>query len=155
MTDLPIEASEHKSRSRSTDDIMADIDDTRDRLVANLTQLREETQPKALAQRAKAAVIGVFVDQKTGELRTERVAIVAGSVVGLVVLRKGIRARAQKRQIKRLSEVVWVPVPKSSVSPEMAPLARSAIELGPSPAMMLPSSRSLSDELAILAPDGR
>ncbi len=89
------------------------MDATRQRLADNLEQLKAETTPQALAAKAKAKVTGVFVDPATGEIRRERVAAVVGVVVGVIVVRKGLKSRARRRELKRLSEVVWVPVAKA------------------------------------------
>lgn len=118
-------------KTRSAEELQAEIEETRERLAANLEQLKAETKPKVLLDKAKAGVTGVFVDHETGELRRERVAAVVGGVVALIVLRRGLKARAHRKELERLSMVVWVPVPKSSVNPEYAAMARSARELGP------------------------
>ena len=107
------------------------MDATRQRLADNLEQLKAETTPQALAAKAKAKVTGVFVDPATGEIRRERVAAVVGVVVGVIGVRKGLRSRARRRELKRLSEVVWVPVPRASVNSEYAVMARDARELAP------------------------
>lgn len=129
------------SKPRSQEDIQAEIEETRQRLAENLEQLKAETKPSALMDKAKASVTGVFVDQGTGELRRERVAAVVGGVVALLLIRKGLKSRSHRKEIKRLSEVVWVPVPRSSINPEYAMVARSARELGPAPEVpALPSA---------------
>ncbi|MFN8126416.1 MAG: DUF3618 domain-containing protein [Candidatus Nanopelagicales bacterium] len=121
------------SKSRTPEEIAADMEATRQRLAENLEQLKAETTPQALAAKARAKVTGVFVDPATGEVRRERVAAVVGVVVGVVILRKGIKARARRRELKRLSQVVWVPVPRASVNPEYAAMARDARELAALP----------------------
>lgn len=131
MPDQASDKREKKAPPRSPEEIQAEIEETRQRLAANLNQLKAETQPKALAEKAKEKVTGIFMDPATGSLRTERVAAVAAVVVGLIVIRKGFKSRAHKRQLKRLGEVVWVPVPKQSVNAEFAPVARVAAEIAP------------------------
>lgn len=129
------------NKKRSTEDIQAEIEETRQRLAENLEQLKAETAPKALLDKAKAGVTGVFVDHETGELRRERVAAVVGGVVALIVIRRGLKSRAHRKELARLAEVVWVPVPRSSVNPEYAGMARTARELGPVPVVpALPSA---------------
>ena len=121
---------QEKAPPRSTDEIQRDITDTRDRLVGTLDTLKEETRPQALAGRVQNSVKGVFMTED-GDVRVERVAAVVGVVVGLVLLRRGMKARARKRELRRLAEVVWVPVPRTAVSKEMASNARNAAELAP------------------------
>lgn len=129
------------NKTRTPEEIQAEIEETRARLVENLDQLKAETTPSALFDKAKIAVTGVFVDHSTGQVRTERVVAVAGGVVALLLVRRGLKARAHRKEIARLKEVVWVPVPRSSVNPEYAGMARTAKELGPVPALpALPSA---------------
>ena len=68
----------------------------RDDLVASIAQLKEQTAPSALVRRGKAAVTGFFVDEYGG-VRPERVAMAAGAVVTLVVLRRWRRSRRARR----------------------------------------------------------
>lgn len=70
----------------------AEIAAARDNLAATLDQLRAETQPKALAQRGLNSVKGFFTDEYGG-IRPDRVAIVAGTVITLVVFRRWRRSR--------------------------------------------------------------
>lgn len=119
------------SKKRSPEEIQADIEETRQRLADNLDQLKAETTPQALLDKAKRGVSGVFIDHATGELRKERVAAVVGGVVALILVRKGVKARARRRELARLKEVVWVPVPRSSVNPVYASMSRTAVELAP------------------------
>lgn len=121
---------DEKTQPRSMADIQSDLDETRQRLADNLQLLKEETSPKALAGKAGVAIKGTFVAED-GSVRVERVAAAAGVVVGLILVRRGLKARAHKRNIKRLAEVVWVPVPRESVNPQIAPYARNAKELAP------------------------
>lgn len=118
------------AQPRNMAEIQSDLDETRQRLVGNLQALKEETSPKALASKAGVAIKGTFVAED-GSLRVERVAAAAGVVVGLIIVRRGLKSRAHKRQLKQLSAVVWVPVPRESVNPEIAPFARNAKELAP------------------------
>ena len=125
--------SAEKSDERSIEDVQAEIDETRQRLTENLSQLKEETTPQALKAKARAAITGLFVDSQTGEVRRERVIAVASVTVGLILVRRGLKSRARKRELRRLAEVVWVPVPRTSVNPELVPVARSAAEINPEP----------------------
>ena len=120
-----------EAEQRSVEDVQAEIDEARQRLTENLAQLKQETTPKARVAKAKAGAAAVFIDPDTGSLRRERVVAVASVVVGLVLVRRGVKARRHKRELRRLGEVVWVPVPRASIKPELIPLSRNAAELGP------------------------
>lgn len=74
----------------------AEIADARSNLASTIEQLRVETTPKALAHRGVETVKGFFTDEYGG-VRPERVAIVAGAVVTLVVLRRWRRSRRRHR----------------------------------------------------------
>lgn len=125
------EPESEKKQSRTPEEIQADIAETRDRLADNIAQLKAETKPAAIADKAKATVTGVFVDHSTGAVRVERVAAVVGVVVGLIVIRRGLKSRAHRKEIERLREVVWVPVPRHGLKPEYTSIAREAKELTP------------------------
>lgn len=126
--------SESQSKqTRSAEEIQADMEETRQRLADNLAQLKSETTPQALAQRAGNAAKGLVFDHETGEWRRERIIAIGGVVVGLLLVRRGLKRRAHRKHLQRLSEVVWVPVPRASVNPEYAYLARSATEVSPEP----------------------
>jgi len=116
--------------ARPVGEIQSDIEQTRARLVGNLEQLKAEASPKALSGKAQAKAKSVFLNED-GSVKTERVAAVAGVVVGLLLVRRGVKARSRRKEIARLSQVVWVPVPRSAVNPEVAALARNARELAP------------------------
>lgn len=150
----PKQAESQNKTTRSTADIQSEMDETRTRLAENLTKLKAETSPEALKANAKAEaqillgkvktkVIEIFVDSDTGELRRERVAGVAAGVVGLLVIRGGLKARARRRQLEYLRSVVWVPVPRSAVAPEVAKVARVAAELAPGPAVPVITAEAL------------
>lgn len=132
---------EKKAPARSLEEIQSDLDVTRSRLTENLEQLKAETKPQALGQRAadKAKEVGAGVQEQAratlmnqdGSVRAERVLAIGGAVVALLLLRKGFKARAHRKELERLSQVVWVPVPRSAVNPEYALMARNAAELSP------------------------
>ena len=62
-------------------------------------------------------------------------------VFAILVLRRGFKARGHRKELERLSQVVWVPVPRTSVNPEYAGMARTARELAPAPVLpALPSA---------------
>lgn len=117
------------NQRRTPEEIQADIDQTRERLARNLDQLKTQTHPQVLIRQAKARLAGLMLDPQTGELRVERVVTVVGVVVGVVVVRKGIAARAHRKELRRLGEVVWVPVPRVGLSQEYLGIARDAKEL--------------------------
>ncbi len=85
-----------KSAQPTVADLEAEIVEARNGLTSSLEQLRAETRPEALAQRGKAAVIGFFTDEYGG-VRPDRVAMVAGTLVTLVVLRRWRSARRRNR----------------------------------------------------------
>lgn len=76
----------------TADQLAAEIAQARDNLTSTLEQLKAETSPQALARRGVNAVKGFFTDEYGG-VRPERVAIAAGVVVSLVVLRRWRRSR--------------------------------------------------------------
>ena len=73
-------------------DLQAEVAAAREELVASLSELRAQTQPRALAERGGRTVTGFFTDEYGG-IRPDRVAIVGAVVVGLVVLRMITRRR--------------------------------------------------------------
>ena len=124
------EQTRDKKKARSTQEIQADIEETRARLVDSIDRLKAETTPPVLLAKAKSKVHDAIFDPDTGLVRTERVIAIAVGVVGIVILRRGMKVRARRRELERLKEVVWVPVPRSAVTPEVAKVARQASELG-------------------------
>lgn len=148
------QAESDKKTTRSTTQIQSEMNDARVSLVDNIAKLKAETTPEALRARAmaearvlvdqaKAKAVEVFVDPETGVVRTERVAGVAVGVVGLIVVRRGLKARVKRRELERLRSVVWVPVPRAAVSPEVAKVARVAAELAPGPAVPVITAEAL------------
>jgi len=90
------ESPKHASTKPTAAQLEAEIADARDGLTATLEQLRAETRPEALIQRGRNAVKGFFTDE-FGGVRPDRVAMVAGTVVTLVVLRRWRSARRRNR----------------------------------------------------------
>lgn len=76
----------------SVAELQTEIAAARDDLVASLADLRAATTPGALARRGGRSVTGWFTDE-FGGVRPERIAIVVGVVVGVVVLRRLVRRR--------------------------------------------------------------
>ncbi len=83
MSDASTPPSEPKP---SLVDLQAEVTAAREELVASITELKSQTQPKALAGRAGDNVKGFFTDEYGG-VRPDRVAIVGAVVVGLIVIR--------------------------------------------------------------------
>jgi hypothetical protein len=78
------------SQARTPDQITADIATTRNRLAGTIDQLVYRAKPKTIVSRQLASAKASFYDSN-GSLRTDRVAIVAGAAVGLVVAIVAIR----------------------------------------------------------------
>lgn len=121
---------EERKAPRPIDEIQQDLAATRERLVGNIEQLKVEAHPKALGEKAAGSAKSVVLNED-GSVRVERVAMIAGAVVGLLLIRKGFKARGKRKELKALAKVVWVPVPRDAVNPELAARARNAKELAP------------------------
>ena len=63
-----------------------EIEETRERLATTIDQLLYRSSPKTIARREIAALKGYFVDEATGEPRTDHILKVVGSVAGFVTL---------------------------------------------------------------------
>lgn len=72
---------------RPTNEIATDLAQTRDRLIANLDELVERTQPERLMADQVARVKDFYLDEYGG-IRMDRAAKTAGVFFGLLVLRK-------------------------------------------------------------------
>lgn len=72
-------------------DLEQQIEATRERLAATIDQLVYRTSPKTIANRQVAQVKAFFVDDTTGEPRTDNIVKVVGGVVGALVLIKLVR----------------------------------------------------------------
>lgn len=72
---------------RPTAEIAADLVGTRDRLIANLDELVDRTQPERLVADTVARVKDFYLDEY-GAIRMDRAAKTAGVFFGLLVLRK-------------------------------------------------------------------
>jgi hypothetical protein len=88
--------SQGKTPAPTAAQLEAEIASARSDLASTIEQLRSETTPQALAHRGINKVKGFFTDEYGG-IRPDRVAIVAGAVVGLVVLRGISRRRLRHR----------------------------------------------------------
>ncbi len=69
----------------------ADIEATRERLVATIDQLVYRANPKTIANRQTASLKAHFVDVETGQPRTDNILKVVGGVVGVIVVLRVIR----------------------------------------------------------------
>lgn len=73
---------------RKPEDIVKDIDATRDRLVANLDEIGDRMQPEAIVRRQVEKVKAYYVDDVSGEIRQDRAMKTGAIALGLLVLRK-------------------------------------------------------------------
>ena len=84
---------------RKPEDIVREIDATRERLVRNIDDIADRIQPEAVAKRTfeKAErgakqlygqVKGYYVDDVSGEIRQERAAKTGAIALALLILRK-------------------------------------------------------------------
>ena len=88
----PAASSAAPAPAPSVVDLQAEVAAAREELVASLSELKSQTQPKALVERGGRTVTGFFTDEYGG-IRPERVAIVGAVVLGLVALRMLTRRR--------------------------------------------------------------
>jgi len=75
----------------------AEVEAARESLEVSLGRLREEARPAALARRARGAVVGFFTDEYGG-VRPERVAMAAGAVAAVLLIRGLRRSRRLNRR---------------------------------------------------------
>lgn len=73
---------------RKPEDIMNEIDATRERLVTNLDELGERLQPEAIAHRQWEKVKAYYIDDVSGEIRQDRAMKTGAIALGLIILRK-------------------------------------------------------------------
>jgi hypothetical protein len=81
----PAEAEERPSRS--PEEIQSDIDAAQKRLADQVDELSDRLQPQALAGEAMDSVKKVFVEED-GSPKVKPIAIAAGTVTALLILRK-------------------------------------------------------------------
>lgn len=95
MTDSTTPASSAPAKAKAASEapeqtpeqIQSDIDDAQRRLADQVDELSERLAPQALAEDALGSVKRVFVDAD-GSPKAKPIAIVAGTLTSLVVLRK-------------------------------------------------------------------
>ena len=73
---------------RNPEDIVKDIDATRERLVTNLDELGDRLQPEAIAKRQVDKVKAYYIDDVSGEIRQDRAMKTGAIALGLLLLRK-------------------------------------------------------------------
>lgn len=73
---------------RKPEDIVKDIDATRERLVTNLDDLGDRLQPEAIAKRQVEKVKAYYIDDVSGEIRQDRAMKTGAIALGLLILRK-------------------------------------------------------------------
>lgn len=73
--------------SRTPEQIQADIDETQQQLAATVDELSDRLSPQALAEDATGVVKGWFL-HPDGSVKGKPLAIVGGTLAGLLVLRK-------------------------------------------------------------------
>ena len=64
----------------------SEIEETRERLAATIDQLVYRANPKTIVGREITTIKAHFVDERTGQPRTDNILKVAGGVVGVVVV---------------------------------------------------------------------
>ena len=64
----------------------SEIEETRERLAATIDQLVYRANPKTIVGRQITTIKAHFVDERTGQPRTDNILKVAGGVVGVVVV---------------------------------------------------------------------
>jgi Protein of unknown function (DUF3618) len=79
--------------TRTPDQIAADIATTRNRLAGTIDDLVYRTKPKTILQRQLASTKASFYDSR-GQLKKDKIAIIAGAAVGVVAVIVAIRAIA-------------------------------------------------------------
>ena len=67
-------------------DLEREIEETRERLATTIDQLLHRSSPKTIASRQVASIKAHYVDEATGEPRTDNILKTVGGVVGAVVL---------------------------------------------------------------------
>ena len=112
-------------KPRSADQIEADIEATRDRIAGTLDTLQDKIKPENLLKSGVNKVKGIYI-KENGGIRVERVAATAAIVVGVVLLRKGLHSYTRSRTMKKMPDVMWVPVPKRLVPTPLQQIARVA-----------------------------
>lgn len=72
---------------RTPEEIAADLNSTRERLVSGLDELVSRSQPEVVAKQQLEKVKAFYMDEH-GQIRQDRALKTAGIVLGLAILRK-------------------------------------------------------------------
>nr|WP_221634230.1 DUF3618 domain-containing protein [Nocardioides luti] len=72
-------------------DLEREIEETRERLATTIDQLLYRSHPKTIVSREVSAIKGHYVDEATGQPRTDNILKTVGGVVGVIVLLAVIR----------------------------------------------------------------
>ena len=73
---------------RKPEDIVKEIDATRERLVTNLDELGDRMQPEAIMRRQVDKVKAHYIDDVSGEIRQDRAIKTGAIALGVLILRK-------------------------------------------------------------------
>ena len=73
-------------QGNDTSALEREIEETRERLASTIDQLVHRSSPKTIVSRQVASVKAHYVDQATGQPRTDNILKTAGIVTGVVVL---------------------------------------------------------------------
>jgi Protein of unknown function (DUF3618) len=87
VTEAPNDTASTEATARTPEQIQADIDAAQRRLADQVDELSDRLQPQALAEDAVGNVKKIFVEED-GSPKVKPIAIAAGAVTALLVLRK-------------------------------------------------------------------
>jgi hypothetical protein len=83
------------SKANETSSLEREIEEAREHLATTIDQLLYRSHPKTIANRQLASIKAHFVDEATGQPRTDNILKAAGGVVGVVavfvLIRKVVR----------------------------------------------------------------
>ncbi|MCW2794906.1 DUF3618 domain-containing protein [Nocardioides sp.] len=83
------------SKANETSSLEREIEDAREHLATTIDQLLYRSHPKTIASRQVATIKAYFVDDQTGQPRTDNILKTVGGVVGVVavfvLIRKVVR----------------------------------------------------------------
>jgi hypothetical protein len=83
------------SKANETSSLEREIEEARQHLATTIDQLLYRSHPKTIASRQIATIKAHFVDEQTGQPRTDNILRTVGGVVGvltvLVLIRKVVR----------------------------------------------------------------
>ncbi|MCW2766256.1 MAG: hypothetical protein JWO11_2215 [Nocardioides sp.] len=83
------------SKANETSSLEREIEEAREHLAVTIDQLLYRSHPKTIVSRQVATIKAHFVDEQTGQPRTDNILKIVGGVVGVVavfvILRKVVR----------------------------------------------------------------